>query len=117
VTDTPPRRRPWARTLEQRLADVEMAPEIWQAVLRYIQTRAAVLRPKTVDSLVNDLLAFAEYLTARHPASPACGNSNAATSRATWPGTVPVPGAADGRRRQRSRHLDRGGSVGGAQPS
>jgi integrase len=67
VTDTPPRRRPWARSLEQRLADVEMAPEIRRALLRYVQTRAAVLRPKTVESLINDLLPFAEYLTAHHP--------------------------------------------------
>lgn len=66
VTDTPPRRRPWARSLEQRLADVEMAPEIRRALLRYVQVRAAVLRPKSVESLVNDLLPFGEYLTARH---------------------------------------------------
>jgi hypothetical protein len=26
-----------------------------------------VLRPKSVESLVNDLLPFAEYLTAQHP--------------------------------------------------
>jgi integrase len=66
VIDTPPRRRPWARSLEQRLADVEMAPEIRRALLRYVQVRAAVLRPKSVESLVNDLLPFGEYLTARH---------------------------------------------------
>jgi integrase len=67
VIDTPPRRRPSARSLEQRLADVEMAPEIRRPLLRYVQTRAAVLRPKSVESLVDDLLPFAEYLTARHP--------------------------------------------------
>ena len=67
VIDTPPRRRPWARSLEQRFADVEMAPEIRRVLLRYVQTRAAVLRPKSVESLVNDLLPFAEYLTARQP--------------------------------------------------
>ena len=66
VTDTPPRRRPWARSLEQRLANVEMASEIRRALLRYVQVRAAVLRPKSVESLVNDLLPFGEYLTARH---------------------------------------------------
>ena len=68
VIDTPPRRRPWARTLEQRFADVAMAPEIRRVLLRYVQTRAAVLRPRSVESLVNDLLPFAEYLTARQPA-------------------------------------------------
>ena len=35
--------------------------------MRYIRVRAAVLRPKSVESLVNDLLPFAEYLTAHHP--------------------------------------------------
>ncbi len=73
VTDTPPRRRPWARNLEQRLADVEMAPEIRRALLRYVQARAAVLRPKTVESLVNDLLPFAEYLTAHYPGITSLG--------------------------------------------
>jgi len=67
VTDTPPQRRPWARTLEQRFADVAMPPQIRRVLLRYVQTRAAVLRPKSVESLVNDLLPFAEYLTARQP--------------------------------------------------
>ena len=36
-------------------------------LLRYIRVRAAVLRPKSVESLINDLLPFAEYLTAHHP--------------------------------------------------
>ncbi len=67
VIDAPPRRRPWARTLEQRFADVAMTPEIRRVLLRYVQTRAAVLRPRSVESLVNDLLPFAEYLTASHP--------------------------------------------------
>jgi hypothetical protein len=67
VLDVPPRRRPWARSLEQRLDNVAMAPEIRRALLRYVQARAAVLRPKSVESLVNDLLPFAEYLTASHP--------------------------------------------------
>jgi site-specific recombinase XerD len=42
-------------------------PEVRRALLQYVRTRAAVLRPKSVESLVNDLLPFAEYLTARHP--------------------------------------------------
>jgi integrase len=67
VISTSPRRRPWARSLEQRFTDVPMAAEIRRVLLRYVQTRAAVLRPKSVDSLVNDLLPFAEYLTAHHP--------------------------------------------------
>lgn len=67
VVDTPPRRRPWARSLEQRFTDIAMAPQIRRLLLRYVQTRAAVLRPKTVESIVNDLLPFADYLTTHHP--------------------------------------------------
>jgi hypothetical protein len=67
VIDTTPRRRPWARSLEQRFAEVPMPGEIRRVLLRYVQTRAAVLRPKSVESLVNDLLPVAEYLTAHHP--------------------------------------------------
>ena len=68
VTDSPPRRGPRARTLEHRFADVPVAPAIGQVLLRYVQARAAVLRPKSVESLVNDLLPFADYLAAHHPA-------------------------------------------------
>ena len=67
VHDQPPRRRPWSRTLEQRFAEVTMADPIRAVLLRYVQTRASVLRPRSVESLVNDLLPFAEFLTAHHP--------------------------------------------------
>lgn len=67
VHETPPRRRPWSRTLEQRFAEVVMAEAIRTVLLRYVQTRASVLRPRSVESLVNDLLPFAEFLTAQHP--------------------------------------------------
>ncbi len=67
VHDQPPRRRPWSRTLEQRFAEVAMAEPIRTVLLRYVQTRASVLRPRSVESLVNDLLPFAEFLTAHHP--------------------------------------------------
>lgn len=66
VLDDPARRRPWGRTLEQRFGDVEMAPAIRATLLRYVTTRATVLRPKSVESLVNDLLPFAEFLTTHH---------------------------------------------------
>ena len=66
VVDTAPRRRIWARSLEQRFTDVAMADPIRNTMLRYIRVRAAVLRPKSVESLINDLLPFAEYLTAHH---------------------------------------------------
>jgi integrase len=67
VLDTAPRRRPWARSLEQRFTAVAMAAPIRETLLRYIRVRVAVLRPKSVESLINDLLPFAEYLTAHHP--------------------------------------------------
>lgn len=66
VLDTAPRRRPWARSLEQRFTDVAMAEPIRETLLRYIRVRAAVLRPKSMESLINDLLPFAEYLTSHH---------------------------------------------------
>ncbi len=69
VLHAPPRRRPWARSLEQRFADVAMAEEIRATLLRYVQTRSAVLRPRSVESLINDLLPFADFLTAQHPTS------------------------------------------------
>ena len=62
ILDTAPRRRPWARSLEQRFTDVAMADQIRDTLLRYVRLRAAVLRPKSVESLINDLLTFAEYL-------------------------------------------------------
>ena len=43
-----------------------MAPAIRATLLRYVTTRATVLRPKSVESLVNDLLPFAEFLTTHH---------------------------------------------------
>ena len=67
VIDTEPTRRRSARNLEQRFTDVAMAEPIRQTLVRYVQVRAAVLRPKSVESLINDLLPFAEYLTAQHP--------------------------------------------------
>ena len=67
VIDTAPSRSRSARSLEQRFTDVAMAEPIRQTLVRYIQVRAAVLRPKSVESLINDLLPFAEYLTTHHP--------------------------------------------------
>ncbi|ETZ40724.1 phage integrase family domain protein [Mycobacterium avium MAV_120809_2495] len=45
VIDTAPKRRRWARSLEQRFTEVEMPDPIRQTLLRYIGVRAAVLRP------------------------------------------------------------------------
>jgi hypothetical protein len=46
-----------------------MAEPIRDTLLRYIRVRAAVLRPKSVESLINDLLPFAEFLTSHPPRS------------------------------------------------
>lgn len=67
IVDTPPRRRRWARSYTQRFATVPMADAIRETLLRYVTVRAAVLRPKSVESLINDLLPFADYLTTHHP--------------------------------------------------
>ena len=67
VIDTPPRRRPTASSYEERFATVEMAPSLRKTFLRYVTVRSAVARPSTVDCLINDLLPFAEYLTAHAP--------------------------------------------------
>ncbi|ELB92711.1 phage integrase family protein [Rhodococcus wratislaviensis IFP 2016] len=66
IVDIPPRRRVWARSYAQRFADVPMADAIRETLLRYVTVRAAVLRPKSVESLINDLLPFADYLTTHH---------------------------------------------------
>src|SRR4029077_14586867 len=44
--------------------------------------------PKSVESLINDLLPFAEYLTAHHPRLTSLRELDRAASRATWPGTA-----------------------------
>jgi len=67
IIDTPPRRRPWARTLAQRFEEVSMNDAIRDTFLRYVQIRATVLRPNSIESLANDLLVFAEFLTAHDP--------------------------------------------------
>ncbi|KOS54495.1 tyrosine-type recombinase/integrase [Rhodococcus rhodochrous] len=67
IVDTPPRRRSWTRSYPQRFADAPMADAIRATLLRYVTVRASVLRPKSVESLINDLLPFADYLTTAHP--------------------------------------------------
>jgi site-specific recombinase XerD len=67
IVDTPPQRRRWARSYAQRFADVAMTDPIRQTLLRYVTVRASVLRPKSVESLINDLLPFADYLSTTHP--------------------------------------------------
>jgi hypothetical protein len=45
AVDTPPMRRRWVRSYEQRFADVAMPARIRDTLLRYVMTRSAVLRP------------------------------------------------------------------------
>lgn len=66
VINTPPRRRRTARSIEKRLEGVT-APEIRRAMLRYIDTRAAVVRPSTVSGLCDSLTVFGEFLSTAHP--------------------------------------------------
>jgi heat shock protein HslJ len=53
-------------TREARLA-VVAAPEIRQTLLAYIDARAAVLRPKTIDKLTSALAIFGEFLSDTFP--------------------------------------------------
>ncbi|ETZ51418.1 phage integrase family domain protein, partial [Mycobacterium avium MAV_120809_2495] len=70
-------------SLEQRFTEVEMPDPIRQTLLRYIGVRAAVLRPKSVESLINDLLPSPNTSPLTIPTSSACVNSTGAASRAT----------------------------------
>ena len=118
VVDTAPRWRRSARSLEQRFTEVAMADPIRETLLRYIRVRAAVLRPKSVESLINDLLPFAEYLTAHHPRADQPARAGPRLHRGL-PGVEPHPrlARATRRRRRRSHRLGRGGAVGGAEPA
>ncbi|MGI8537082.1 MAG: hypothetical protein ACR2K2_11410, partial [Mycobacteriales bacterium] len=53
-------------TLEQRVADIAQ-PEIRRAVLRYLQTVATTVRPKTVEGRAATLRIFAGWLADAHP--------------------------------------------------
>ncbi len=67
IIDTVPQRGQRGATLEQRFAAVPMPAQIRATLLRYVTLRSAVLRPKSIESLINDLLPFAEFLHAQHP--------------------------------------------------
>lgn len=66
VLDTPPQRRRRAGSLAERLEAVP-ACEIRRVMLRYLDTRATVLRPTTVSSLCDSLIVFGEFLGAAYP--------------------------------------------------
>jgi integrase len=62
----PPKRGPAGASVEQRLATVPAAA-IRRAMTRYVQARAAVLSPSSVDGLVNGLIPFGVFLGERFP--------------------------------------------------
>jgi hypothetical protein len=66
VLDDPPQRRRRAGSMAERLQAVA-APEIRRAMLRYLDTRAAVLRPTTISSLCDSLIVFGEFLGEAYP--------------------------------------------------
>ena len=66
VIDVPPKRGPAPASLDERLAVIGAA-EIRRTISAYIQTRAAVLAPRTLESLVNDLIPLAAFLAERFP--------------------------------------------------
>jgi integrase len=66
VLDEPPRRRLRAAALTQRF-EVVPAVEVRRVMLRYVETRSAVLSRSSLEGLANSLIVFGEYLGARHP--------------------------------------------------
>jgi len=66
VLDQPPR---WGRpgaSIAERL-QVVAAPELRRVMLRYVEVRAATLRPATVSSLTDALILLGEFLGVHHP--------------------------------------------------
>lgn len=61
VRDAPPQRRRRAGSVAERLETVP-APEIRRAMLRSLDTPAAVLRPTTISALCENLIVFGEFL-------------------------------------------------------
>ncbi len=67
IIDVAPRRGRRGANYDERFAAVDMAEQIRASLLRYVTLRSAVLRPKSVESLINDLLPFAEFLHHQYP--------------------------------------------------
>jgi site-specific recombinase XerD len=67
VLAAPPRRPyPAAATPTERFAILPRT-ELRAAMIRYVEVRSAVLARKSIDSLINDLLPFGEFLSGHHP--------------------------------------------------
>jgi hypothetical protein len=65
ILDAAPTRRRPAATFAERLAAVPT--EIRRVMLRYLDVRAAVLRPATLSSICDALVVLGEHLAAHHP--------------------------------------------------
>lgn len=66
VLDRPPERGPVSSGPEGWL-DAVPQPELRQTLLRYLNVRAAVLKPKTIRKLADDLIPFAQWLAEAYP--------------------------------------------------
>jgi len=90
LDDPPPHQRQGGpATRNQRLAAVP-APEIRRTIHAYLDMRATVLRPKTVDKLTSALAIFGEFLGERFPDLTSLHDLDRHHVEA-WP--VPVVGA------------------------
>ena len=67
MIDVVPQRGKRGASVQARFAAVTMAAQVRASLQRYVRVRSAVLRPKSVESLINDLLPFAEFLDDQHP--------------------------------------------------
>jgi site-specific recombinase XerD len=66
VLDRPPRRGRSGASIAERLAVVP-APELRRVMVRYVEARAATLRPATITSLTDALILLGEFLGTHHP--------------------------------------------------
>jgi integrase len=66
IVDRPPTRGPAAASVEARL-EVIGTDEIRRTITRYVKTRTSVLAPKSIESLINDLVPFGTFLSDRFP--------------------------------------------------
>lgn len=102
VIDLPAERRRQGgpATRQSRLATVA-APAIRRTLLAYLEVRASVLRPKTIDKLTSALAIFGEYLTEHHSGvrSIAALERHHVEGFLAWTATRPCRGSHDASRR------------------
>jgi integrase len=98
IIDAPAvRRRGDGRATRQARLMVVVAPEIRRTLLAYIDARAAVLRPKTIDKVTSALAIFGEFLSVEFPelASTADLERRHVEAFMTWTATRPGRGSQD----------------------